>query len=118
MCTTVRFVYSCGCTENTIFECPGTTRNGNRRRRCSGPGEVMSTVLDEECHDCSRKRFAATLMGRFAMFRAELPNILGERDPNLPTNRSPTPASEDSDTETDTNTDTDTGLQDQQQNRE
>ncbi|KAI2463944.1 hypothetical protein F4781DRAFT_440046 [Annulohypoxylon bovei var. microspora] len=83
MCFSVKFIYRCGCVESTTFECPyGIIADLYSCRHCSGPGEVMTTALDEECFDCSEGAPAPST------FPAA---ILQERDPNLPTKCAPPP---------------------------
>ncbi|KAI1409550.1 hypothetical protein F5Y13DRAFT_193304 [Hypoxylon sp. FL1857] len=96
MCTTVQFIYRCGYVETTTFKCTGSTtsivhlhyargvRRRRRRRRCYGSRRVISTPLDEDCHDCSSE---------VELSPPVVPvNILRERDPNLPTPSPPTGA--------------------------
>ncbi|KAI0834439.1 hypothetical protein F5Y06DRAFT_300540 [Hypoxylon sp. FL0890] len=84
MCSAVQFIYRCGCVESTTFECSGTTINitHHRRRRCYGAYKVISTVLDEDCHDCSGGAESPSLIPV---------GVLRERSPNMPTPRPPTP---------------------------
>ncbi|KAI8960194.1 hypothetical protein F5Y11DRAFT_349770 [Daldinia sp. FL1419] len=48
MCSTVRFVYRCGCSHTTTFECPGLGDT------CWGTQTPTTTALDEDCHDCAQ----------------------------------------------------------------
>ncbi|OTA61989.1 hypothetical protein K449DRAFT_395357 [Hypoxylon sp. EC38] len=88
MCSTVQFTYRCGCVESTTFECPDITTNltyprrRRRRRRCYGPCRFISTVLDENCYDCSG----------VAELSTPIPvGVLRDRSLNVPIPRPPTP---------------------------
>ncbi|XXH04423.1 hypothetical protein Hte_010837 [Hypoxylon texense] len=90
MCSTVWFLYSCGCTEPAVFQCPDSAAAAV----CHDPVEPMLTPLDEECHDCSSSSDAASgLLLCSSRSRSPLPtHVLRERDVNVPTDhRAPSP---------------------------
>ncbi|KAI2601901.1 hypothetical protein GGR54DRAFT_645577 [Hypoxylon sp. NC1633] len=88
MCTTVQFVYRCGCSESTTFQCLGTVNYHSRRRRQCRLYHSTVTVLDEECHDCSRERDRTCDMN--SLSSSPPVAVLRERPLNLPTKSPPT----------------------------
>ncbi|KAI4868484.1 hypothetical protein F4820DRAFT_127073 [Hypoxylon rubiginosum] len=93
MCSTVWFLYSCGCVEAAVFQCLDEAALRPRGRAVCHEGRVkpMLTTLDEECHDCSRDP------GLLLLLSASPPpvDVLRERDVNVPTDdRAPSPGAD------------------------
>ncbi|KAI1085884.1 hypothetical protein F5B20DRAFT_520188 [Whalleya microplaca] len=80
MCSSVLFIYCCGCTERTVFECSTTGYRSSICQLC----ECLATLLDEECHDCSSQRHGAGLGLGVSGPLTDESSVLRERSLNKP----------------------------------
>ncbi|KAH9883895.1 hypothetical protein F4778DRAFT_788172 [Xylariomycetidae sp. FL2044] len=91
MCFPVQYLYTCGCVENTRFECPRSPSF----LHCEH--ELVTTPLDHPCHDCSRLglvEFPYDTLTDPAAYESLLrldARALTDRDVNVPTIRPPSP---------------------------
>ncbi|KAI1766041.1 hypothetical protein GGR53DRAFT_238492 [Hypoxylon sp. FL1150] len=87
MCSTIWFLYRCGCLDTAVFPCPHHGAVHHRRRRVAACYLEALTRLDETCHDCARG---------FCLLPSRSPSppppgVLEERHVNLATERAPSP---------------------------